>query len=278
MKSEKPWALTRSTLIYAFLFFGSIIMIMPFYWTLVTSVKTPSETATYPIIWIPSKITFQYYVAAWHARFPTYYLNSIIVAVVVTLSNVYTSALAGFIFAKYKFPGRDQIFVVVLATMMVPFIITLIPAYYLVAVWLHLKDTLLAMILPALISPFGIFLMKQFAESIPDELIDAARIDGASDERMFVQLILPLCTPALSALAIFHFIWIWNDFLWPLLVTDSDKSRTLPIGVTLFAMQRWLQTNQVVAASVLVLAPLIMVYFIFQRAFVQGIVLTGMKY
>lgn len=278
MMHTKTFVRLRSLSIYILLALGSIIMIMPFYWTLITSIKTPAETGTFPIIWIPTKITFEYFVKAWSARFPQYYINSIIVAIIVTLSNVYTSAIGGFIFAKYQFPLKKYLFYMVLVTMMVPFIITLIPAYYLVAVFLKLKDTLLAMILPALISPFGIFLMNQFCSTIPDDLLDAARMDGASDMLTFRKVVLPLSTPALSALAIFHFIWIWNDFLWPLLVTDSDKSRTLPVGITLFAFQRWAQTNQVVAASVLVIMPLVLVYFIFQRAFVQGIVLTGMKY
>jgi multiple sugar transport system permease protein len=268
----------QSGAIYLFLLCGAIIMFMPFYWTLITSVKLPAETMHYPIIWIPSTITFEWFAKAWKANFPVYYLNSTIVAAVVVVSNVLTSALAGYIFAKFDLPMKNSLFLLVLATMMVPGAVTIIPTYYIVAVWLKLKDTLWAMIIPALISPFGIFLMRQYAQSIPDELLDAARIDGASDMRTFWQIVLPLSMPALSALAIFHFIWIWNDFLWPLLVTDSDRSRTLPINVALFASQHWQQFNLVVAGSVLVLAPLVIVYFIFQRAFVQGIVLTGMKY
>lgn len=278
MLSNKTVSRLTAALVYLILFVGSIIMVLPFYWTLITSVKVPSETMTYPIIWIPSKITFLHYQKAWHANFPIYYRNSTIVAVVVVLANIFTSAMAGFIFAKYEFPLKGFLFVVVLSTMMVPFAVVLIPCYMIVAVVLRLKDTLWSMIVPALISPFGIFLMRQFIQSIPDEMLDAARIDGASDWRTFWQIVLPLCRPALSALAIFHFIWIWNDFLWPLIVTDSDRSRTLPIGVTLFAFQRWQQYNLVVAASVLVLLPMVVIYFIFQRAFVQGIVLTGMKY
>ena len=278
MRSGKTIQFARSTIIVLFLAFGAFIMLLPFYWTLITAIKTPSETGTFPIIWFPTKVTFEWYVKAWSARFPQYYVNSILVAVAVVFSNVFTSAMAGYIFAKYNFRFKNALFVLVLSTMMVPFIVTLIPAYYIIAVWLHLKDTLWAMILPALISPFGIFLMRQFTSSLPDELLDAARMDGASDFRIFRQIVLPLSTPALSALAIFHFIWIWNDFLWPLLVTDSDKSRTLPVGVALFALPRWQQTNLVVAASVLVMAPLVIVYFVFQRAFVRGIVLTGMKY
>jgi len=276
--STKNILRARSVLIYLFLAAGTVAMLMPFYWTLITSVKYPSETTTFPIIWIPTKITFQWYIQAWNAKFPTYYMNSLIVALAVLVGNVGFSALAGFIFAKYHFPAKNFLFLVVLATMMVPFAVTIIPAYYIVAVWLKLKDTLWAMIIPALVSPFGIFLMRQYTTTIPDELLDAARIDGASDFRTFWQIVMPLCTPALSALAIFHFIWIWNDFLWPLIVTDSDRSRTLPVGVALFALPRWSQYNLIIAASMLVLVPVVVVYLVFQRAFVQGIVLTGLKY
>jgi len=278
MLSDKASTQLKSAFFYACLLIGAVIMFIPFYWTLITSVMLPQETNHYPIIWIPSQITFKWVVQAWNLRFPTYYLNSILVAVVVVTSNVFTSALAGYIFAKYRFPCKNFWFLLVLGTMMVPYAVTIIPAYYIVTVVMHLKNTLWAMIIPALVSPFGIFLMRQFTESIPDELLDAAKIDGASDNRTFWQIVLPLCTPALSANAIFHFIWIWNDFLWPLLVTDSDVARTLPVGLALFASPRWLQTNLVVAGSLLVLLPMVIVYFIFQRAFVQGIVLTGLKY
>ena len=268
----------NSGLIYGFLLVGALLMIIPFWWTLITAFKTSGDTAKFPIVWFPTTLTFEWVASAWRAKFPTYYFNSIIVAVVVVLSNVVTSALAGFIFSKYQFPFKNSLFMIILATIMLPFVVTIIPTYYIVTVWFQLKNSLLAMIIPALISPFGIFLMRQNCESIPDELIDAARMDGASDMRTFVQIIMPLSKPALSAVAIFHFIWIWNDFLWPLLVTDSDLSRTLSVGVALFAQNRWLQTNLVVAGSLLVIVPLVVVYFIFQRAFVEGIVLTGMKY
>jgi multiple sugar transport system permease protein len=267
-----------SALIYTLLIAGTILMFLPFYWTLITSFMTASDTSKYPIVWFPTRLTIEWVIKAWQAKFPLYYMNSIIVAVVVVISNIVTSSLAGFIFAKYSFPFKNGLFLIILSTIMVPYAVTIIPTYYIVTVWFHLKNTLLAMIIPALISPFGIFLMRQYCETIPDELIDAARIDGASDIRMFSQVIIPLCVPALSALAIFHFIWIWNDFLWPLLVADSDIARTLPVGVALFALRRWLQTNLVVAGSLLVMLPLVVVYFIFQRAFVEGIVLTGMKY
>lgn len=267
-----------SGLIYLLLFIGAVIMLIPFYWTVITAVKIPQETIAFPIVWFPSTITWQHILKAWHANFLTYYRNSTIVAVAVLAGNVFTSAMAGFIFAKFEFPFKNALFLLILSTTMVPFAVILIPLYLIITLWLHMKDTLWAMIIPALISPFGIFMMRQFIQSIPDELLDATRIDGASDWRIFWQLIMPLSKPALSALAIFHFIWIWNDFLWPLIVTDSDRSRPLPIGVVLFVAQRWQQYNVVIAASLLVVLPLIVVYFIFQRAFVEGIVLTGLKY
>ena len=189
MISAKTSGRISGGIIYAFLFVGAIVMLVPFYWTLITSIKIPAETITYPPIWIPSKITFVHFSNAWNANFPIYYRNSILVAAVVLGANVLTSALAGFIFAKYTFPFKNALFIMVLATMMIPFAVVLIPLYFIVVQFLHLKDTLWAMILPALISPFGIFLMRQFIESIPDELIDAMRIDGASDMRIFGQLI-----------------------------------------------------------------------------------------
>ncbi len=276
--SPKTVRSLNAALIYALLIAGTIIMFVPFYWTLITSFMTASDTAKYPIVWFPTRFTLEWVIAAWRAKFALYYMNSTLVAVAVVVSNVLTSALAGYIFAKFALPAKNFLFFTILATLMVPYAVTIIPTYYIVTVLFHLKNTLWAMIIPALISPFGIFLMRQYCETIPDELIDAARIDGASEIRIFSQIILSLTGPALSALAIFHFIWIWNDFLWPLLVADSDAARTLPVGVALFALRRWLQTNLVVAGSLLVMVPLVIVYFIFQRAFVEGIVLTGMKY
>lgn len=276
--SPKTSSRLTSGLIYLFLLVGAFLMFIPFYWTLITSFKTAADTAKFPIVWFPTEFTLQWVVNAWQSKFPLYYRNSVLVAIAVVISNVLTSALAGYIFAKYQFRYKNILFFSVLCVMMVPSAVTIIPTYYIVTVLFHLKNTLWAMIIPALISPFGIFLMRQYCESIPDELLDAARIDGASDMLTFRSIVLPLCTPAISALAIFHFIWIWNDFLWPLLVVDSDAARTLPVGVALFALRRWLQTNLVVAGSLLVIIPLVIVYFIFQRAFVEGIVLTGMKY
>ena len=185
--------------------------------------------------------------------------------------------MAGFIFAKFDFPLKNVLFLAILSTTMIPFAVLLIPLYLIITVVLHLKDTLWAMIVPALISPFGIFMMRQFIQAIPDEILDAARIDGASDWRIYWRLVLPLSKPALSALAIFHFIWIWNDFLWPLIVTDSDRSRTLPIGVVLFAFPRWQQYNVVIAGSLRSHSPGDRLLHLPTRLR-RGHILTGIKY
>jgi len=278
ISKEKFLGYCKSSLIYLVLLAGGIVMMIPFYWALITSFMNASETNKFPIVWIPTKLTLQWIRQSLNTSFIHYYVNSIVVAVCVVISVVITSALGGYIFAKFKFPLRNFLFMVVLATMMVPFTVTLIPTYVIVSVWFKLQDTLAAMVVPALVSAFGIFLMRQFTETLPDELLDAARIDGASEMRIFWQIILPLCKPALSATAIFTFIGIWNDYLWPVLVTDTDRSRTLPVGVATFAQARWAQTNLVVGASLLVLIPMVIIYFIFQREFVQGVVMTGLKY
>ena len=262
---------------YLILFAGVIIVLAPLYWTFITSIKIPEETVAYPIIWIPSKVTLAHFRTVWHAQFATYYRNSIIVAVPVVLGILLTSSMAGFIFAKFEFPGRDLLFLATLSTMMVPFAVILIPVY-LIIVKLKWMNTFLALIVPNLVSSFGIFLMRQFIANIPDALIDAARIDGSSYFGIFWRIILPLCKPALAALAVFHFIWIWNSFLWPLIVTTSDATRTLPVGLVLFIHKYWFQYNRIIAGSVLIIAPLIIFYLIFQRTFIQGITLTGLKY
>ncbi len=268
-----------SIVFYIILLAGSIIMMIPFYWSIIMSFMTASESAKYPMIWIPTQLTSQWVQEVLrNASFGRYYLNSIVVAANVVIISVFTSALGGYIFAKFRFPLKNALFIVVLATMMVPFSVTIIPQYIIVANWFHLQDNVAAMIVPGMVSAFGIFLMRQFISTIPDELLDAARIDGASEFRIFWQIIIPLCRPALSANAIFTFIWVWNDFLWPTLVTSTERSRTLPVGIASFAGTRWMQPNLLSAASLLILLPMVIIYFIFQREFVQGITMTGLKY
>jgi multiple sugar transport system permease protein len=189
---------------------------------------------------------------------------------------LFTSSLAGFVFAKYRFWGKDFFFTMILATLMIPFQVLMIPAY-LILVRLGLIDSLGGLIVPGATSAFGIFLMRQFVESIPTELIDAARIDGASEFGIYGRIILPQMGAALATLGIFQFMGTWNDYLWPLIVITTTEKRTLPIMLSWYNSQHGARFDLTMAASVLVIIPVLIAYFLFQRWIVRGIALTGFK-
>jgi len=208
--------------------------------------------------------------------FLVFYLNSIIVVVAVTLGQVATSSLAAYAFARLRFPGRDGLFLGYLATLMVPAVITMIPVYILLS-RLRLTDTYWALILPGMFSAYGTFMLRQFFLTIPRDLEDAARIDGASLFRVYCAVILPLSKPALAALTTFVFLHTWNDFMWPLIVIDSLRLKTLPIGLAHFQGPYLTEWNLLMAASVIVMVPVLIVFVIGQRYFVRGIMLSGLK-
>jgi multiple sugar transport system permease protein len=205
-----------------------------------------------------------------------FYLNSIIVSFSIVGMVLFTSTLAGFVFAKYQFFGKNLWFTMILATMMIPFQVTMIPLYLLL-VKLGITDSLLGLVVPGATSAFGIFLMRQFVESIPTELIDAARIDGASEFGIYTRIIMPQMGAALATLGIFQFMGTWNDYLWPLIVITTTERRTLPIMLTWYNSQHGARPDLTMAASVMVILPILVVYFIFQRWIVRGIALTGFK-
>ncbi len=265
--------------IYGLLITGCLVTLVPFLWMLGTSLKSSTEIIRLPPTLIPERPTLQSYRTIFtDPRVPLarFYLNSLVVSVSVVAMILFTSSLAGFVFAKYQFFGKDLLFTLILATMMIPFQVTMIPAY-LILVRLHLTDSLWGLIVPSATSAFGIFLMKQFIEGIPSELIDAARIDGASEFRIYTQIILPQMGPALATLGIFQFMGTWNDYLWPLIVITTTEKRTLPIMLTWYNSQHGARQDLSMAASVLVILPITIVYFLFQRWIVRGIALTGFK-
>ncbi|MBA7542099.1 L-arabinose transport system permease protein AraQ [subsurface metagenome] len=264
-------------LIYLALFSGLIVMALPFYWMIITAFKPPWEAIQYPPTWIPHEIDLTNIVKVWGEYFDRYYLNSVIVACSVTVFVLFTSSLAGFIFAKYDFAGKELLFLLVLSTMMIPFQVIMI-SLFMIMMWLHWIDRLRAMIVPGMVSAFGIFLMRQFISTIPNDLLDAARIDGYSDFGIYFRLIIPNIKPVLSALAIFTFMWSWNDFLWPLVITNSIRSRTLTVGLAMYTLKWWTQYNLVMAGSLLVIGPVVIVFLILQKKFVTGITLSGMKF
>lgn len=275
---QKKWSeIIRKGAVYLFLIMGSLVMLLPLVWMVSAAFKPLYEVMRIPPTWIPLEPTLDNFRAVFtQFPFPKYFLNSVIVVVVVTLSTVFTSLLAGFALAKYNFPGRGFIFILILSSLMVPFQVRMIPLYKMI-VQFQWGDTLQAVIFPWLINAFGIFLMRQFMLSIPDELLDAARIDGASELRIFWQIAVPLTKPAISSLSIFIFFGNWEQFLWPLIVSSSSASRTIPVGLQAFSEQYSSHTHWQMAGALIATLPVIILFFILQKQFIQGITLTGMK-
>lgn len=266
-------------LVYLILTIGIIYTLIPFLWMLGTSFKSATEIVRMPPTIIPEKFTLNSYLTIFNdPRVPLgrFYMNSVIVTFSIVTMVLFTSSLAGFVFAKYQFFGKNVLFTLILATMMIPFQVTMIPLY-LVLVRLGITDSLLGLIVPGATSAFGIFMMRQFIEGIPSELIDAARIDGASEFGIYYRIILPQMGSALATLGIFQFMGTWNDYLWPLIVITTTEKRTLPIMLTWYNSQHGSRADLTMAASVLVILPIVVIYFFFQRWIVRGIALTGFK-
>jgi multiple sugar transport system permease protein len=253
-------------------------MLLPFVWMVSASLKNNEEVFAWPPTFIPKTWVWSNYPRAWQvAEIGRYFQNSIIVAVAVTAFSVFFNALAGFAFAKFRFRGRDAVFMGILATMMLPGQVTLIVAYLLIA-RLGYTNTYQALIVPGLAGAFGIFYMRQAMKSVPDELIDAARVDGFTDFEIFYHVALPLIKPAVSALSIFTFMGSWNAFFWPLIVIDDKSLYTLPLAVNSLASQQVVQSwPLLMAATTMIVLPIIFVFLLFQRQFVRGVAMTGLK-
>ena len=264
--------------LYAVLAGGLFLVVVPFVWMLVSSFKPEQEVRAVPPTWWPETITFDNYRILFEKLdFPTYFVNSVIVAVAVTLGNMVFCSMLGYALAKLSFPGKKALFAIVLGTLMVPGVVTFVPLFVLTTK-MGLSNTLIGMILPFLAAPFGVFLMRQFISSLPDELIQAARIDGAGEIRIFVSVILPLCGPALATLGILTFLGSWNNFLWPLVVAQTEDKYTLPVALALYAVgQNATQYGLLLAGSVVVVLPVLVIFLFLQRHIMQGIAMTGIK-
>ena len=264
-------------ILFLFVFLGAVIMFTPFIWMVLSSFKGSDEILSGATNIFPKKLTLEGYKTVFQdAPFVQWLFNSLISSTVITLATLFTSALAGYVFAKFKFRGEKFSFVLILATMMVPFQVIMIPRYLIVSD-LGLINHISALIVPNLISGFGIFLAKQFIESIPNDLIEAARIDGAGEFRTFWSLILPEIRPALSAVGIFTFMGAWNDYLWPLIVLNDLNKMTVPLALVFFNGQHVVNYNVVMSAGVLIMIPVVIVFLVFQRQFIKGLTMTGMK-
>jgi multiple sugar transport system permease protein len=257
---------------------AAVAMIYPFLWLLFGSFKTSGDILAQPLQLLPRGWTTDGFRMVWNtAGLPRAYLNSIIVCSLIVGSTLLTSSLGGYAFARLRFPGRDLIFYFILATTMVPFVTLLIPLY-LVMLDLGVLDSYVGLWIPAAVSSFGIFLCRQFILGIPQELYDAAKVDGASDLRIYAEIIVPLLRPVLSALAIFSFLGAFNSYLWPLVALNDQDLYTLPLILVQISTSMGVTNYQtVMAGSLLASIPTIAVFLIFQRNFVRGIALSGIK-
>ena len=263
--------------LYVLLTAGAILMLVPFAYMLSTSLKGLSEVFTTPVTWIPSELRWENYTTPIEEHpIARYFRNSLFVAVSVTLLNLLTCSLAGYSFAKFRYPGRDLLFGIVLATLMIPLASMIIPLFMVVKS-LGWVDTYWGLIIPAGTSAFGIFLMRQHMLTIPDDLLDAARLDGSSEPRIFLAIVLPMSKTALSSLGIFIFMWNWDSFFWPLLVATDDKYRTLPIGIALFESSYGTNYPQLMAVAFLAMVPVLIVFLVLQRNFIEALTMSSIK-
>lgn len=264
-------------LLYVFLVIASFAMIVPLIWMLSASVKPETQIFAFPIQWIPEKFMWNNYVKVFTLYpFMTYYINTIKIAVIITLAQIITCSMAAYSFSKIKYPERDKLFLGYLSTMMVPFQVIMVPQFIIMRM-LGLMNTHTALILIGAFAPFGVFLFRQFFLTIPDELSESARIDGCSEFGIYFKIILPLSKPAIGSVTIFTFVAAWNDFLAPLIYINTEDKKTLQLGMRNFQTLYESNYGQLMAAAVCAVVPTILVFLLAQDYFVKGIATSGLK-
>ena len=276
--TSRAGSLVVSVLLYVAVTIGAVVMIMPFAWMLLASVKDLGQIYQVPPNWIPDPFVFQNYVNAWTAvPFATGYINSAIVTVTVVVANLLTCSMAAYAFARIEFPFRHTLFILFLATLMVPEQVTIIPLYIIIES-VGLIDTLLSLIIPyALFNAFGVFLLRQFIKSLPVDLEEAAIVDGANRWTIYWRIILPLIRPALAAFGIFTFLFQWNNFFRPLIFLNSIDNYTVPLAINFFRGQYATDFALLMAGSAISIVPVLVLYVIGQRQIIEGIATTGLK-
>jgi len=267
--------------IYAVLIAGAVTMLAPFLWMISASLKSPGEVFSYQkpwwYDWVPTSFVWENYVKAWRVvPFARFYLNSVLVVFLTTVGQVATSALSAYAFARLRFPGRDKIFFAYLATMMIPGAVTMIPVFILLRTlgWI---DSYKAVVLPAIFSAYGTFMLRQFFLTLPKDLEDAAKIDGCGYFGIFWKILLPLSKPALATLTTFTFMGSWMNFMWPLIVLNSHEKFTLPVGLAYFQSLHHTDWTLLMAGSLMMILPILVLFIFNQRYFVEGIKLSGIK-
>ncbi|WP_428425086.1 carbohydrate ABC transporter permease [Pararhizobium sp.] len=262
-------------IVWTLLFIGGLVMITPLLFMFSTSLKTANQV--YDLRLIPAAPTLQNYVNVLSdGRFMRWFLNSTIVACTVTLSNVFFDSLVGYTLAKFAFRGRQLVFLAILSTLMIPTEMLVIP-WYLMSSQLGWLDSYWGIMFPGMMTAFGTFLMKQFFETVPNDFLEAARIDGLNEFQIWWKVAMPLVTPALSALAIFTFLGNWTAFFWPLIVVTSRELYTLPVGLSSFAVEQSIQWEMIMTGAALATLPTLLVFLVLQRYIVRGVMLAGLK-
>jgi multiple sugar transport system permease protein len=285
---KRLWTSTRSgpsillrTVIYGLLIISSVFMLAPFFWMVSTSLKTQDQVFRYPPILWPPQPRWMNYIEAWQfANFDRYLLNSVIISVTRTIGVIFLASLAGYALAKLRFKGRKVIFYGIICTMMVPYVINIVPVYILLSKlnwpgpWL---DSYWGVVVPQLGSALGVFLITQFMSTLPTELIDAARIDGCSEFKIYWRIAIPLAKPVLAALGILIFMTTWNDFTWPLIVLNSEQMKTIPLGIATFRSPWSNLRAYEMAMTTLSCLPVFVVFILLRKQFTEGMTLTGIK-
>lgn len=272
--TKKQWV---HGLIFLALMILAVLFLLPFFWMLSNSFKGTKELLMHPKNMLPETVTLAgYRKVLMESPFFTWFRNSLIVSVTNTVVIVFSSALIGYVFSKFRFRGKEALFMLLLATMMIPAQTLMIPNFLLMNT-LGLYNTLGAIMIPTFVNAFGIYLCRQFCDEIPSELLESARIDGAGDFRIFSKIVLPQIKPAMGALAIFTFLQHWNEYLNPLIMLNNVEKMTLPLALSYFSTQHASDLSATMAAATLIMAPLTIVFLLFQKQFIKGITMTGMK-
>lgn len=267
----------KKSILYIILIIMCILTLAPLVWMISASLMPTGQANTYPPKFIPAKVTFVHYINLFtRLNLLRYFMNSTIVSLAVTFISLFVNSMAGFAFAKYRFPGRDRIFKLLLAAMIIPGQVTMLPLFLMLN-RMGLINTYWGIIIPGMASIFGIFLIRQYIFSIPDSLIEAARMDGASDFRIYWSVILPLCKPILVTLIIFSFMGSWNDFLWPLIVMTRDSMYTLPVALANLMGEHAQDIELMMAGSVLTILPVLVVFMALQKYYIKGIMMGSVK-
>ena len=263
--------------VWLVLVIGALVVAFPLYWMFATAVRPKKEIFSGGFDLVPSTFAWSNFSDAWNKLpWDQFYINSIAIAAIAVPVTVFINLLAGYTFAKYKFPGRDILFLLMISTLMIPIQVIMVPEFLIVAK-LGWVNTWWGVLVPRAAEAFGLFMVRQFMVSIPDELIEAARLDGAGEFTIFRRVVLPLSWPVIAVLSIFTFMWRWNDFAWPLVVLQEQSAYTVPLGLSLMQGQYFTDWTGLMSMSLLSIIPMMLVFVFFQRYFIQGIASTGLK-